>query len=345
MDLVSRILEVLIISAAVYAVLRRVDVRLVLIPAALALGVVAGQPRQIVWTFFSTFADEKFVVPICSAMGFAYVLKETTCDQHLVQLLAKPLRRSRLFLIPGTVLVGYIVNIPVVSQTGTAVAIGAVLIPLMFAARLSPATAGASLLLGSSIGGELLNTGGTAYAALNSAAFKGTDAYRIAAPLSLIQMSVAALVFWLLSARKEHQARAEVLSPERQQALEDELPPFRVNLFKAAVPMLPVALLFLLAEPFAILDRLLSYLLDQDIVAVPKDWIINPEIDKPAVFGTRLIGAAMLAGVVVAAFTTLFSAELRKVFLGTARHSSTAPVTDSRRSSPSSWRRIALPKA
>ncbi|MFO0825685.1 MAG: hypothetical protein U0792_21620 [Gemmataceae bacterium] len=45
--------------------------------------------------FLATFSNEKFVVPICSAMGFAYVLRHTGCERHLVLLLVKPLRRVR----------------------------------------------------------------------------------------------------------------------------------------------------------------------------------------------------------------------------------------------------------
>jgi DcuC family C4-dicarboxylate transporter len=75
-------------------------------------------------------------------------MRHTGCDRHLVQLLVKPLRRGKLFLIPGVVLVGFLVNVPVISQTSTAVCIGAVVVPLMRAAHLSPVTVGASILLG-----------------------------------------------------------------------------------------------------------------------------------------------------------------------------------------------------
>src|SRR5256885_7420001 len=98
----------------------------------------------IVRKFLSTFADEKFVIPICTAMGFAYVLRHTGCDQHLVQLLAKPVRLMRRVLVPGTVLIGFFVNVPIISQTSTAVTIGPVLVPLLCAARLHPATIGAA---------------------------------------------------------------------------------------------------------------------------------------------------------------------------------------------------------
>src|SRR5262245_6093488 len=153
------LLGLLVIAAAVYAIVRQVDVRLVLLLAALALGVVAGQPQQIVQKCLGTFVDEQFVVPICTAMGFAYVLRFTTCDQHLVHLLVRPLQRVRWLLIPGAVLVCFFVNVPIVSQTSTAVTVGAVMIPLLLAARISPVTVGAALLLGASIGGELLNPG------------------------------------------------------------------------------------------------------------------------------------------------------------------------------------------
>ncbi len=153
------LLALLAIAAAIYAVGRGLDVRLALLLAALALSGLAGDVRPVLRKFLGTFSDEKFVIPICSAMGFAYVLRQTQCDRHLVHLLTKPLRYARPLLIPGVVLVGFVVNIPVISQTSTAVCIGAVVVPLMRRAGLSAMTIGASILLGSSLGGELLNPG------------------------------------------------------------------------------------------------------------------------------------------------------------------------------------------
>src|SRR5262249_16468017 len=148
-----------VIIAAIYAVIRKVDVRLALLVAALTLGCLAGEPQLILREFLATFSNEKFVIPICTAMGFAYVLRHTGCDQHLVQLLVKPVRLLRWFLVPGAVLIGFLVNVPIISQTSTAVTIGPVLVPLLCAARLHPATIGAALLLGTSLGGELCNPG------------------------------------------------------------------------------------------------------------------------------------------------------------------------------------------
>ena len=52
--------------------------------------VASGDVSPVLRTFLATFSDEKFVVPICAAMGFAYVLRHTGCERHLVLLLVKP---------------------------------------------------------------------------------------------------------------------------------------------------------------------------------------------------------------------------------------------------------------
>jgi DcuC family C4-dicarboxylate transporter len=314
-------LGLLIIAAAVLAILRRWDVRLVLVLAALALATVAEGPvgivRQalatgnaadlanllrgpmgIVRTFLATLTREQFVVPICTAMGFARVLGHTGCDQHLVQLLVRPLRRIRPFLVPGAVLVGVVVNVPVVSQTSTAVCIGAVLVPLLRAARLSPATVGAALLLGSSLGGELLNPG--APELLTVSTTLSTPEHPVPAtacvsrifPLLMVQVGVATVLFWALSLRAEARYRKQEEAWAGREAPEDGAAPvFRVNLFKAVVPLVPLVLLFLTGPPLR-------------WVHVPQEWLA----DTPASAESRLIGVAMLVGVVVAALTNRASA-------------------------------------
>jgi DcuC family C4-dicarboxylate transporter len=321
--------RLMIIAVAVYAVIRKADVRLVLIPAALALGALAGDPMAIVQKFLATLADGKYVVPICTAMGFAYVLRFTECDQHLVQLLVKPLRRVRFLLIPGAVLVGFLVNIPVISQTSTAVAIGFVLIPLLLAARISPITAGAALLLGSSIGGELLNPGAPEYGTIAkeldtvNIAVTRTDVVSSTLPLDLAQLVVATAVFWLLSVRAEtaHRRKQEALTgaatvptvAAAPAAVVEDNPAFRVNLLKAAVPLLPLVLLFLTSKAFG-------------VFSLPQEWLVSateaaglkgPEAQS--LFDTRLIGAAMLIGVAAAALTTLGTAAGRRLTPGTAK--------------------------
>lgn len=285
------VLGLLIIVAAVVAVIRRVDVRLALLLAAFALGIVAGDPAPILRTFLATLSNEQFVVPICSAMGFAYVLRHTQCDQHLVYLLVEPLRRVRIFLIPGAVLVGFLVNIPVISQTSTAVAIGAVLVPLLRAARISPTTTGAALLLGSSLGGELLNPGAPELTTVSTALeIQATDCVGLILPLLLLQLGLATALFWAISVPVEARFHKEEEVRLQQTPTVETVAPFRVNLFKAAVPLVPLLLLFLTALPRF------------RLVEVPYAWLVEKE-GAPGTNG-RLIGAAMLVGVVVAALAS-----------------------------------------
>jgi DcuC family C4-dicarboxylate transporter len=348
--LMTLILGLAIIVLAVTAVMRRIDVRLVLFLAALALGVLAGQPERIVRVFLETFSNERFVVPICTAMGFAYVIRHTGCDQHLVHLLVRPLRHVRGLLIPGTVLIAFLVNIPVVSQTSTAVTVGAVVIPILLAARLSPVTVGAVLLLGSSIGGELLNPGApelrTTVEESRKAYERAGETTRVSerdcleriAPLNFLGLSVATLVFWVISARAETRARRE--RSESTESATEPAPEFQVNLTRALIPLVPLLLLFLTGPPL-------------NLVRVPPTWLMEPSkrtLEREAVsvlssaptnsfpaavpwsalaatgrpsepvltageqglFNTRLIGFAMLIGVTLAALA------VRRAALGVA---------------------------
>ncbi len=273
-----------------WMIVRRVDVRLALLLAALALGTVAGVPEVIVRKFLSTLSSEQYVIPLCTAMGFARVLQFTHCDQHLIHLLVRPLRRVRLLLIPGAVLVGFLVNLPVISQTSTAVAVGTVLVPVLLAAGVPPATTGAALLLGASLGGELLNPGApelrTVAAALNIPSHLCVDRVK---PLLAVQLTVATLAFWgwsLWSGRGRKAAPAPTADADAKDGM------FRVNLLKAAVPVVPLVLLFLCFP-------------GRGVFQVPEQWLIDPgkASDREA-FDSRLIGAAMLAGVAAAALTS-----------------------------------------
>jgi DcuC family C4-dicarboxylate transporter len=296
------LLGAVIIAAAVYAIYRQVDVRLALLLAALALGAVAGDPAPAVRTFLRTFSDEKFVVPICTAMGFAYVLRHAGCDRHLVHLLVDPLRRVRPLLIPGTVLVGFVVNIPVISQTSSAVALGTVAVPLLLGARLSPVTVGATLLLGCSIGGELLNPGApelrtvveeSARAAraqkLPSPDFTSRHCVERILPLNLIGLAVATSAFWALCARSEARRRGEE-QPKEDRPSGEAPAAFRVNLLKAVMPLLPLVLLFLTGPPL-------------NVLPIPREWLVDPPETSAGLFDSRLIGAAMLVGAAAAALT------------------------------------------
>jgi len=282
----------IVVALAVTCIVKGWDVRLVLLAASLLIATAAGDIPAVVHKFLVTFSDEKFVVPICTAMGFAYVLRHTNCDRHLVLLLVKPLRRVSFLLVPGVIGVGFLVNIPVISQTSTAVCIGPVVVPLMRAAGYSMPTIGACLLLGASVGGELLNPGAPELKAIEKKTGVPTTqlARESLPPLVFTQLIVSMLVFWLMSRWWEKSAKAA-----GHQVPEDALPasegvgaPQHIDLLKALVPLVPLALLFLSGPPLK-------------LVTVPAHWVLGNSPDPTgSLFSTRLIGLAMLIGVLAA---------------------------------------------
>jgi DcuC family C4-dicarboxylate transporter len=257
----------------------------------------------VVREFLATFSNEKFVVPICSAMGFAYVLRHTGCERHLVLLLVKPLRHVRTLMVPGVVAIGFLVNIPLISQTSTAVCLGAVVVPLMRAAGYSLATIGACLLLGASVGGELLNPGAPELLTVESKTGVSTveQTRKYLPPLVFTQLAVSMIVIWIMSIWWERTAQA---NPDRQVGGDSKEPvalagevrpessdPERINLLKALVPLVPIVLLFAsgLPKPYQLFE-------------IPDEWVIakKPDGTRDPSYSTRLIGLAMLVGVLVA---------------------------------------------
>jgi DcuC family C4-dicarboxylate transporter len=305
----AAIASIALVIAAIALVGRGWDVRLVLLIAALAIAFIAdwkveaaGQIPSValvVREFLATFSNEKFVVPICSAMGFAYVLRHTGCERHLVLLLVKPLRPVRCLIVPGVIVVGFLVNIPVISQSSTVVCIGPVVIPLMRAAGYSLTTAGACLLLGASVGGELLNPGApellTVYSKTNvSPTAQATEYLR---PLVLTQLVISMVVFWVLSFwwERKRERNGPQSDPGTHEAPDPALarleapPEARINLLKALVPLVPLGLLFAAGPPLLWIE-------------IPDAWVILPKDGhRDPAYNTRLIGLAMLVGVAFAA--------------------------------------------
>ncbi len=218
------------------------DVRLVLLIGAVPLFLAHGGMAAMLERMVAEMTSKATVVPIGSAVGFAFVLRTTGCDRHLVELLLIPIRRARALLVPGGIAAGYVINTTIVSQAGTASVLGPILLPLLRAGGFGPAQAGAVLLLGASMGGELFNPGAVEMRKLAAlTGLPGPELIRQSAGLNLAACSTALLTFWLLSLR-----RGPANADERDAGSEkagDADGPFRINLFKAIVPVIPLAIL------------------------------------------------------------------------------------------------------
>ena len=81
-------------------------------------------------------------------MGFGYVMTFTKCSDHLVNLLVKPLARVPVIVIPGAVIITWLLNIVLPSAAGIAAAVGVLLIPALIALKVRPVMAAAAVFIG-----------------------------------------------------------------------------------------------------------------------------------------------------------------------------------------------------
>lgn len=276
--MLSTVAPLVIILIAIILMFKRVDVRLSLGLCAVLLFLIAGKWQQIFVIIAQQMTNEKTVVPICTAMGFAFVLRLTECDRHLTHLLLVPLRYTRTLLIPGGIIAAYIVNSAIISQSSTAAIVGTVLLPLLLAANIQPIIAGSLLLLGSSIGGELFNPGAVEIGKLTELTkVPATTLVAQVMPVNMMASVTVLIVFCL---------QAVIFSPSATLSVEDtktdssvaSSKPFDINLIKALIPLLPLALLFIVPA----------------LVQLPKEFSNN----------SVSIAAAMLIAVAAAGLTT-----------------------------------------
>ena len=235
-----------IILISLILMFKRVDVRLSLGLSAAALFLIAGKLPQLLVLITQQMTNEKTVVPICTAMGFAYVLRITECDRHLTHLLLTPLRYGRWLLIPGGIIAAYIVNMAIISQSSTAAIVGTVLLPLLQAGGVMSVIAGSLLLLGSSMGGELFNPGAVELVKLAELTGQPVTSLTVKVlPVNLLASVTALIVFCFLVVILSRKNAASVEDTQTDSPVAHSGKPLRLNPLKALVPLLPMALLFI----------------------------------------------------------------------------------------------------
>lgn len=241
-----------------YFIVKRTDVRLVLAVSAAILFALAGKFPDLFKMIAKEMANPGTVIPICSSVGFAYILNLTECDKQLVCLLLHPLRKpfARALLLPGGIAVCYIVNMAVVSQTAVAAVVGPILLPLLRDRGIKATTAGAALLLGSSMGGELFNPGASEVRTLqNLTKISAQTLTSRIAPFNLAACGLALLVFWYLSVVAERSSKETepLTTSDTSASRQAELA--RLQPIKALIPLIPL-LLLALASPLHLNVRL-----------------------------------------------------------------------------------------
>lgn len=235
---------------ALALVWRGVDVRLVLVGAGVVLTSLAGKPHFLLDVFLRVMGDGSIVGPICSAMGYAFVLRAVGADRAMVELMTAPLGRLRWLLVPGGCVVGFVTNMAITSQTAAAAAVGPILVPLLLQAGYTPALSGAVLLLGCSAGGNLFNPGEPDIITIATAT--GSSAHQAIAAVSVphvVGVSAAiAMLSFVVARRNRNAPTAEVESPHVSLA----------TIFRALLAPLPIVLLLLFLPQWRLVPPLME---------------------------------------------------------------------------------------
>lgn len=249
----TTVLSLLIIVCTVIAIIRHYDVRLVLFTAGLLLASLAGDPLLVFKSFEKKMGDGGIIAPICSAMGYAFVLRAIGADKEMVRLLITPIRKIRFLLIPGGCLIGFFTNMAITSQTASAAAVGPILIPIMIAARWHPIIAGATLVLGCSAGGNLFNPGEPDIVTIhNASGIAIPDIINSVVMPEMTGFLVAVIAFTILAylvVPKQEFHESEFHSEEFLRT--------KINFAKALLPPLPIILLMCSQPSFSPFDSIL----------------------------------------------------------------------------------------
>ena len=232
--------------AVVFLLVKKRETKTVLIGVGLVLCVVCLNPLGALESFTKSMTSAGLIKAICASMGFAYVMKVTKCDQHLVLLLTKPMKNIGFLLIPATFVLTYFINIAIPSAAGCSAAVGATMIPLLMASGVRPAMAGAAVFAGTF--GGVLSPGSAHNIFVTDMVKKTNEAYTVqdvigvqfpnavaAGIVVLIVISLTAIIF------KDYQKGQDFSSKSTSNA--GEATQTKVNLLFALAPLIPLVIL------------------------------------------------------------------------------------------------------
>ena len=232
------IIGALIVVGVIYLLLKRHESRMVLIAAGILMCIIAGKPMAALDAFAKSMTNAGLITSVCSCMGFAWCMKYTGCDKHLVVAIGKVLKKMGFLLIPGATLATFVVNIAIPSAAGCSAAVGVIFIPILMAAGVHPAMAAAAVKSGTY--GSMLNPGLVHNGVIAKlAGTQITDVIGNHMMATVAGVIVAAVVLTVIAiVLKENKGYV----PEGSVVDEDS---FSVNAIYAIMPLVPVIILLL----------------------------------------------------------------------------------------------------
>ena len=247
----------LIVILTFVLIVKKYEARLVLFLAGLLMCLIGGLPGDVMKAFTKAMVNNSLVPTICTVMGFSYVMRLTTCDQHLVQSISGILKRGRAILVPISFFLTWWISLAIPSASGCSAAVGSILIPTLIAAGVHPAMAAATVLAG---------TWGSAISPGNAhnpfvADLVGTDMMTVIineTPASVIASMACVVVMTAYAVlRKEgatEERRLAYLKEIGEEGVKEAS--FHVRPLLAIVPLVPLFLLILGSKQVGLLPEI-----------------------------------------------------------------------------------------
>lgn len=233
------IIGALVVLGVIWLLLKRHESRMVLIAAGILMCIIAGKPMASLDAFAKSMTNAGLITSVCSCMGFAWCMKYTGCDKHLVVAIGKVLKKLGFLLIPGATLATFVVNIAIPSAAGCSAAVGVIFIPIMMAAGIHPAMAAAAVKSGTY--GSMLNPGLVHNGVIAKlAGVQITDVIGNHMLATVVGVLIAAAVLTVIAVvLKENKGYV----PAEGAVIDDE--GFDINPLYALMPLMPVIILLL----------------------------------------------------------------------------------------------------
>lgn len=254
-----------IVVVTFYLIYKNYEARLVLALSGLVMAFIGqvvvgtnGGVSAAVDAFVKQLVNGGLVPTIVTVMGFGYVMTFTKCSDHLVNLLVKPLARVPVIVIPGAVIITWLLNIVLPSAAGIAAAVGVLLIPALIALKVRPVMAAAAVFIGT--WGSVVSPGLMFNPQIADIAFKAKEIPSPDAMIVIMQEALPCAIGALVAAicltiicvvLKEGVGSTEIVKelPDGEEIQKN----FKVNPIKAIIPIIPLALLVLASKQVGVL--------------------------------------------------------------------------------------------
>ena len=254
-----------IVVVTFYLIYKNYEARLVLALSGLVMAFIGqvvvgtnGGVSAAVDAFVKQLVNGGLVPTIVAVMGFGYVMTFTKCSDHLVNLLVKPLARVPVIVIPGAVIITWLLNIVLPSAAGIAAAVGVLLIPALIALKVRPVMAAAAVFIGT--WGSVVSPGLMFNPQIADIAFKAKEIPAPDAMIVIMQEALPCAIGALVAAicltiicivLKEGVGSTKIVKelPDGEEIQKN----FKVNPIKAIIPIIPLALLVLASKQVGVL--------------------------------------------------------------------------------------------